>query len=68
MTVQKMALMPLEVWEEYETIVENMRFILEEESDRIKSEYEYTIKNLLTDIKFLQNEILALRAVNQLLH
>lgn len=58
MKIQKMALVPLEVWEEYEYLVENMRSILEAECQELEMRYRETITDLQKDISELKTRLL----------
>ena len=71
MQPQKMALVPLEVWEEYESVVDNMRQILEDEALLMEKKYQDTIFRMHKEILTLKKEVVTLQQqcqINNLLH
>ena len=61
MEVQKMALVPLELWEEYEGIVHNVRDILECELSKIEHRYTSAIISLSNENARLRSKLRKLK-------
>lgn len=61
MQIQKMALVPLEIWEEYEAVALSVKEILDRECRMLEDTYSNEILNLRAQIELLKAQLKAPR-------